>query len=160
MNSVSARPGSVNMSARPGTLEAGIPMLILQPELKSTIGWLYWNKIVILFLFVLWSIVSSRPFCRTTCPLGAFYALFNRHRLIRLKHVARKLYTMRSLPSCVPHGHPLQRNAVQPECISCMQCMTKACNYGAISFEVAGYSLLDNVLPANEKNCLIHHETL
>jgi Fe-S-cluster-containing hydrogenase component 2 len=37
------------------------------------------------------------------------------------------------------------------ECISCMKCMTEACTYGAISVEVAGYSLLDRALPKNKK---------
>jgi len=51
-------------------------MLILQPDLKQTIGWITGIKLLILLLFVLWSIVSSRPFCRTTCPLGAFLCPF------------------------------------------------------------------------------------
>lgn len=134
-----------------GTLEAGIPMLILQPDLKSTIGWIYWNKIGILFLFVAWSIVSSRPFCRTTCPLGAFYGLFNRHRLIRLQFNAQNCTQCGACHRVCPMGIRFNETPHSPECISCMQCMTKACNYGAISIDVAGYSLLDNVLPAKNK---------
>ncbi|HBI14802.1 MAG TPA: (4Fe-4S)-binding protein [Desulfobulbaceae bacterium] len=134
-----------------GTLEAGIPMLILQPDLKSTIGWLYWNKIAILLLFVVWSIVSSRPFCRTTCPLGAFYGLFNRHRLIRLQHNPQNCTQCGACHRVCPMGIHFNETPHSRECISCLKCMTQACNFGAISVEVAGYSLLDNALPAIKK---------
>ena len=134
-----------------GTLEAGIPMVLLQPELKSTIGWLYWNKIVFLLLFVVWSILSSRPFCRTTCPLGAFYGLFNRHRLIRLQFHAQKCTQCRACHHVCPMGIHFNETPHSPECISCLKCMTQACNYGAISVEVAGYPLGDDTLPAKPK---------
>lgn len=135
-----------------GTLEAGIPMLLLQPELKSTIGWLYWNKIVILLLFVMWSVVSSRPFCRTACPLGAFYSFFNRYRLIRLNHNEEKCTNCGACHEVCPMEINFNETPYSPECISCMRCMTKACNYGAISLDVAGYSMLDNALPIKTKS--------
>jgi len=134
-----------------GTLEAGIPMVLLQPELKSTIGWLYWNKIVILSLFVIWSVVSSRPFCRTTCPLGAFYALFNKYRLIRLKLNEEKCTQCGACHKVCPMEINFNETPYSPECISCMRCMTKACTFGAISLDIAGYSLLDDVLPVKQK---------
>lgn len=135
-----------------GTLEAGIPMVLLQPDLQSTLGWLFLNKMTILLLFVIWSIVSSRPFCRTTCPLGAFYSLFNKYRLIRLKYNEEKCTQCEACHSVCPMEIKFNETPYSPECISCMRCMTKACNYGAISLDVAGYSLLDNVLPAKEKS--------
>ena len=134
-----------------GTLEAGIPMLILQPDLKNTIGWIYWNKITILFLYVVWSIVSSRPFCRTTCPLGAFYALFNRHRLIRLQFNADNCTQCGACHRVCPMGINFNETPHSGECISCLKCMTQACNYGAISVEVAGYPLRDDTLPLKQK---------
>ena len=124
-----------------GTLEAGIPMLLLQPELKSTIGWLYWNKIVILVLFVIWSVVSSRPFCRTTCPLGAFYGLFNRHRLVKLKLNEDNCTKCGACHNVCPMGIHFNETPDSAECISCLKCMTRACTYDAISIEVGGYTL-------------------
>src|SRR3989339_453203 len=47
-----------------GTLEAGIPMLLLQPNLRNTIGLLFLNKFVIMLIFLTWAIFASRPFCR------------------------------------------------------------------------------------------------
>lgn len=61
-----------------GTIQAGIPWLILQPDLRELIGTLFWLKILILIFFLIWAIVTSRPFCRFICPLGAIYSLFNR----------------------------------------------------------------------------------
>lgn len=134
-----------------GTLEAGIPMVLLQPELRTTIGWLFWNKIAILLLFVGWSVAASRPFCRTTCPLGAFYGLFNRHRLIRLRLNEENCTRCGACHRVCPMGINFNETPYSPECISCLKCMTQACTYGAISVEVAGYSLLDDALPAKKK---------
>ncbi len=33
-------------------------------------------------VFIGWVVLASRPFCRTACPLGAFYALFNKVKLV------------------------------------------------------------------------------
>lgn len=134
-----------------GTLEAGIPMLLLQPDLRSTIGWLFFNKIVILFAYIIWSIVSSRPFCRTTCPLGAFYGLFNRHRLIKLKLNEDNCTQCGACHKVCPMEIRFNETPDSAECITCMKCMTKACGYGAISVEVAGYSLVDNLIRQRKK---------
>jgi len=69
-----------------GTLEAGIPMMILKPELQGLIGWLFYSKLLILALFLIWMVVSRRPFCRTACPLGAIYSLFNKYSAFRMVH--------------------------------------------------------------------------
>lgn len=130
-----------------GTLEAGIPMVLLQPELQSTIGWLYWNKIGILFFFVTWSVVTSRPFCRSTCPLGAFYALFNRHRLIRLKYNPEHCTRCGACHRVCPMGIHFDEQPDSGECISCLKCMNQACRYGAISLEIAGYSFARDIAP-------------
>ena len=134
-----------------GTLEAGIPMLLLQPDLRTTIGWLFYNKVILLIAFIGWSVVSSRPFCRTTCPLGAFYGLFNRHRLIKLKHNQEKCTECEACHRVCPMEIKFNETPDSSECISCMKCMTKACTYGAISVEIAGYSLVDNVVVQRRK---------
>ena len=133
-----------------GTLEAGIPMLLLQPDLKTTIGWLYWNKIGILILFVMWSVFSSRPFCRTTCPLGAFYGFFNRYRLVKLKLNVDNCTECGACHKVCPMEINFNETPDSAECISCLKCMTQACTYDAISIEVAGYSLGSNKVPHNK----------
>lgn len=124
-----------------GTLEAGIPMLILQPNLRTTVGFLFYNKLVIMVLFIGWAVVASRPFCRTTCPLGAFYALFNRVKLVKLRLDENNCTRCKACHYVCPTGVKFDENPDDMECISCMACMTKACKFDAISIEVAGVPL-------------------
>ncbi|MBW1790659.1 MAG: 4Fe-4S binding protein [Deltaproteobacteria bacterium] len=124
-----------------GTLEAGIPMLLLRPELRSTIGWLFYNKLIILIAFIIWSVLASRPFCRVACPLGAFYALFSRVRLVKLQLDEAKCTQCEACHHVCPMGVKFNESPNDAECISCMACMNKACRFDAISLSVAGIPL-------------------
>ncbi len=124
-----------------GTLEAGIPMVLLVPDLRSTLGVLYVNKISILIGFVLWSVFASRPFCRTTCPLGAFYAIFNRISLIKLVLDKDACTNCKACHKVCPVEIRFNETQGSGECINCMKCMTDACNFEAIHVSVAGYRL-------------------
>jgi polyferredoxin len=124
-----------------GTLEAGIPMLFLQPNLRNTIGLLFLNKFVIMILFLTWAVFASRPFCRTACPLGAFYALFNRVRLIKLHLDKARCTNCKACHHVCPMGVKFNESPDDPECITCLACMNKACKFDAISLEIGGFSL-------------------
>ncbi len=134
-----------------GTLEAGIPMLVLMPDLRSTVGWLYVNKIVILAGFIAWSVLSSRPFCRTTCPLGAFYALFSRYQLIQLKLNEDNCTKCGACHTVCPVEIRFNETPNSCECVNCMRCMTEACRFGAISVEVAGYPMFAEKMKSTKK---------
>ncbi|MBU1404612.1 MAG: 4Fe-4S binding protein [Proteobacteria bacterium] len=124
-----------------GTLEAGIPMLLLQPNLRSTLGLLFLNKFVIMLLFLTWAVFSSRPFCRTACPLGAFYALFSKVRLIKLHLDETKCTNCKACHHVCPMGVKFNESPNDPECITCLACMNKACQFDAISLEIGGIPL-------------------
>lgn len=124
-----------------GTLEAGIPMLVLQPNLRTTIGFLFYNKLFIMILFIIWAVVASRPFCRTTCPLGAFYALFNRVKLVKLRLDENNCTRCKACHHVCPTGVKFDENPDDMECISCLACMTTACKFDAISLEIGGVHL-------------------
>jgi ferredoxin-type protein NapH len=124
-----------------GTVEAGLPLLAMQPDLRASIGILFYNKLAILFMFILWSIVASRPFCRTACPLGAFYALFNRAKLVRLRLLEENCTKCKACHGVCPMGVKFNESPDDAECITCLACMTKACEFNAISLEIAGISL-------------------
>ncbi|MFA6284596.1 MAG: 4Fe-4S binding protein [Desulfurivibrionaceae bacterium] len=124
-----------------GTLEAGLPMLFLQPNLRNTIGLLFLNKFVIMILFLTWAVFSSRPFCRTACPLGAFYALFSRVRLIKLRLDEAKCTNCKACHHVCPMGVKFNESPDDPECITCLACMNKACKFDAISLEIGGIPL-------------------
>jgi len=121
-----------------GTLEAGLPMLALQPDLRASIGALFYSKLAILFLFITWSILASRPFCRTTCPLGAFYSLFNRFKMVRLRLNEENCTNCQACHTVCPMGVKFNESPDDLECITCLACMSKACEFNAISLEIGG----------------------
>lgn len=90
-----------------GTLEGGIPLVLLNEPLRASVGFLYTWKMSILVALVLLSVVIYRPFCRYLCPLGAIYALFNRVSLLRVK------------PGPICGRCPMCATPNSPECIRC-----------------------------------------
>lgn len=124
-----------------GTLEAGIPMLLMRPDLRAAVGWLFYNKLIILILFILWAVVSSRPFCRVACPLGAFYALFSKVRLVKLHLDPDKCTNCKACHHVCPMGVKFNESPDDAECITCLACMNRACKFDAISLTVGGIPL-------------------
>lgn len=121
-----------------GTLEAGLPMLFLQPDLRQIIGTLFWSKFTLLIAFLIWSVVASRPFCRTTCPLGAWYALFKKAKLVRLTLDEAKCVHCQECHSICPMGVKFDESPDDGECITCLRCLNQSCRFGAIGLEVGG----------------------
>jgi polyferredoxin len=124
-----------------GTLEAGLPMLALDPSLRALPGRLFLGKLLILVVVVAGSIVSSRFFCRTLCPLGAFYGLFNGKSLIRLKFDADNCTKCGACHLVCPVDIRFNESPDSAECIGCLRCMTRGCRFQAIHLEVAGLVL-------------------
>lgn len=106
-----------------GTLEAGIPLVLWDPQggLRNLVGWLYFVKIGILLLVVLASISIKRPFCRLICPIGALYSVFNKFSLMHLK-VSATCKTCERCTKVCPMDIEVHRNANQLECIRCLEC--------------------------------------
>lgn len=125
-----------------GTLEAGFPMLILQPGLQAQLGLLFLNKLFILLLFIIWSVFASRPFCRTACPLGAFYALFSKIKLVKLRLNTERCTGCAACHDVCPMGVQFNESPDDMECISCLAC-SKACKYNAIDLEVGGLTIVN-----------------
>jgi len=121
-----------------GTLEAGIPMLILQPQLRELVGWLYASKVGILLIFLALMIFIRRPFCRIVCPLGAIYSLFNKVSVFRMVHHPDTCVLCKECYNHCPMGVRFYEGANQPDCIRCLKCMQESCKFGAISYEIAG----------------------
>jgi polyferredoxin len=115
-------------------------VIILQPALRANLGWIFLLKISILIFFIVWAVLASRPFCRTACPLGAFYAMFSRVKLIKLKLDYNRCTHCEACHDVCPMGVRFNESPDDMECISCLAC-TKACKSNAINLEIGGLSV-------------------
>ena len=61
-----------------GVLEGALPLSAVNEGIRSALGKLFSWKLVVLISVVVLSVLFYRPFCKWICPLGAFYALFNK----------------------------------------------------------------------------------
>lgn len=114
-----------------GTLEAGIPLVLLNPELQGAIGWQYMWKIGLLVLILVASVVIYRPFCRYLCPLGAVYGLFNRFAIYRYHIDHEKCVECGACQTACKLDIPVWKKPNSIDCIRCGECRN-ACPTGAI----------------------------
>lgn len=115
-----------------GTLEGGIPLVLLNKTMRGAIGWLYAWKNVILIVTIIFSILIYRPFCKYICPLGALYSVFNPISVFRYRVDEEKcVHCGKCAEVCQMQVNPVQ-NANDMECIRCGRCK-KACPVQAIS---------------------------
>ncbi|MDD5017631.1 MAG: 4Fe-4S binding protein [Eubacteriales bacterium] len=128
-----AEPAFCKYICPAGTLEAGIPLVLLNESLQSSIGWLFSWKVLLLIVTVVSAVFIYRPFCRFVCPLGAVYALFNKISVfgLRIQHAkctgcgaCAAACKMEIDPSVTPNS---------AECIRCGDCV-KACATSALKF--------------------------
>lgn len=109
-----------------GTLEGGIPLVLLNKAMRSVVGFLYVWKNFILFVTIALSIIIYRPFCKYICPLGAIYSLFNGIAFFRYKFNEDKCINCNAcVRACKMEVNPT-KNCNSTECIRCGRCI-KAC---------------------------------
>ena len=123
-----------------GTLEGGVPLVLLNDVLRPALGWLFRWKFLILILCVLSSVFIYRPFCKYLCPLGAFYALFQRVSVVKLKVDAAACVNCGACGKACGMNVDPHKTPNSTECIRCGEC-TKVCPKGALSFTAAGREL-------------------
>lgn len=115
-----------------GTLEGGIPLVLLNKSMHSALGWLYAWKNILLTVTIILSIVIYRPFCKYICPLGAIYSVFNPISVFQYRVEEEKcIHCGACARTCKMQADPVQ-NANHPECIRCGQCK-RICPTGAIT---------------------------
>lgn len=117
-----------------GTLEAGIPLVALNTALRSQVGFLFGWKIGILLIFLVWMVISKRPFCRLFCPLGAILGLFNKISFFGMVVDDEKCTRCNLCLKDCPVDIKVYESPNSPECIRCMKCIT-VCPYGAVDYE-------------------------
>ena len=114
-----------------GTLEAGIPLVVLNPGLQGALGWHYVWKITILILILIASVMIYRPFCRYLCPLGAIYGFFNRFAIYRYHIDTEKCVECGICQNACKLDIPVWKKPNSIDCIRCGECR-QACPTGAI----------------------------
>ncbi len=120
-----------------GTMEAGLPLIALDPGLRSIIGTLFFSKLTLLFLFIAWSSINSRPFCRAICPLGLILGFFNKVSWLRLKFNNNICVDCKACELICPTGVSFadgRDDINSTKCIRCMRCFN-FCPGGAITVE-------------------------
>ncbi len=123
-----------------GTLEGGIPLVMLNPAMRDTIGWLFAWKNFLLLLTIILSIIVYRPFCKFICPLGAIYSFFNRISFYQYNVDPDKCIACgRCAKVCFMNCDPVQ-DANSLECIRCGKCKS-ACPTNAIT---SGFKTVDH----------------
>ncbi len=123
-----------------GTLEGGIPLVLLNKSLRGVIGFLFVWKNVILITTIILSIMIYRPFCKFICPLGAIYSLFNKVSFYRYSINCNKCVNCgKCAKVCMMNVDPV-KDPNDLECIRCGNCR-KACPKGAIELLIANKKL-------------------
>jgi len=114
-----------------GALIAAIPWALWNPIdpifgtvviAPDAIGSLFWLKIWILGFFLVLFLFLKRPFCRTICPLGAIYALFNRISLVSLR-VKGTCTDCGMCQTVCPMELKASSEINSENCIKCMECL-------------------------------------
>ena len=115
-----------------GTLEGGIPLVLLNSAMRGAAGFIFRWKLAILILTIISSIIIYRPFCRYVCPLGAIYGIFNKISFYRFKIDDSKCTKCGACQKICKLNIPVYEKPDSADCIRCGDCKA-ACPHSAIT---------------------------
>ncbi|MCR5764122.1 MAG: 4Fe-4S binding protein [Treponema sp.] len=106
-----------------GTLEGGLPLAATHPEIRSSLGSLFFLKSLILISVLILCVFCYRFFCKALCPLGAIYGLLNKISFYRLHlNESTCIHCGKCARACKMDVNPLKSpNSI--ECIRCGSCI-------------------------------------
>jgi len=102
-----------------GAIEAGLPRIIagqVSVERLLAIKYIIAGVIVVMMLFV------YRPWCRILCPLGGFFALFNRISVWFIRFKTDKCNSCKACTIDCPCDIDVKKAINTSSCIRCMKC--------------------------------------
>jgi polyferredoxin len=117
-----------------GTLEAGLPMMALNPDIRRQAGGMFAWKVGLLAVFIAWMIVTMRPFCRVVCPLGAALGLLNKASFFRMTVDPDRCAQCQTCQKSCPVDIKVCETPNSPDCIRCLKC-AESCPAGAVGYE-------------------------
>ncbi len=109
-----------------GVLEGAIPLSLANSGIRAALGKLFTWKFSILLSVIALSVLFYRPFCKWLCPLGAFYALFNRVSLFQMKVDKNKCVSCGKCARACKMDVDVTKTPNHTECIRCGMCI-RAC---------------------------------
>ena len=116
-----------------GVLEGAIPLALVNSGIRAALGKLFTWKLCILLAVTALSILFYRPFCKWLCPLGAFYALFNKVSLLQRKVDVNACISCGKCARACGMDVDVTKTPDHAECIRCGKCVL-ACPTGAVHF--------------------------
>ena len=116
-----------------GVLEGAIPLSLANSGIRAALGKLFTWKFSILLSVIALSVLFYRPFCKWLCPLGAFYALFNRVSLFQMKVDKNKCVSCGKCARACKMDVDVTKTPNHTECIRCGMCI-RACPTNAVCF--------------------------
>lgn len=116
-----------------GVLEGAIPLSLANSGVRAALGKLFAWKFSILLSVIALSVLFYRPFCKWLCPLGAFYALFNRVSLFQMKVDKNKCVSCGKCARACKMDVDVTKTPNHTECIRCGMCI-RACSTKAVCF--------------------------
>ena len=116
-----------------GVLEGAIPLALVNSGIRAALGKLFTWKLCILLAVTALSVLFYRPFCKWLCPLGAFYALFNKVSLLQMKVDANACISCGKCARACGMDVDVTKTPDHAECIRCGKCVL-ACPTGAVHF--------------------------
>jgi len=117
-----------------GTLIAGIPLSALNSGIRAQLAFMFKWKMAVLVLFLAWMVLSMRPFCRTACPLGAIFGLFNKVSVFRMTIDEGTCTSCGKCAKSCPLDIEVHTKPNSPDCIRCLKCVD-SCAMGSIGYE-------------------------
>ena len=106
-----------------GTLEGGIPLLSMHPELRATLGALFSMKACILIITLIGCLSVCRFFCKVMCPLGAIYGLLNKVSIFHMECNKKTCVSCGKCHNICPMDVDPVKNPNSAECIRCGKCV-------------------------------------
>ena len=145
---IALAPGFCKYLCPAGTLEAGIPLTMMQEKLRALAGTLFAWKVAVLVLFLIACVFCFRAFCR----LGAIYSFFHPISFFGIKVDQTKCI---HCDACVRHCKMDVKMVCDRECIQCGECIDH-CPTAAIHFGISSCAHVDGEKNSTRKrNVLI-----
>ena len=119
-----------------GTLLGSVPLLSVQPLLRSAAGALWVWKMILLIALLFLAVVVYRPFCRYLCPLGAIYGLFHPVSLYRFSVKESACTSCKACVKACPFEINVFKQPNSTECVRCGRCLD-ACPHDALTTSFA-----------------------